>query len=147
MILTVESFLDSIVFADDEGGAALGVLHIIQFIFVGLGLDKVVDSLRVAVVCSVMERGPLAMVKRVDIGLVLEQNHQTLLAASFACHVERCAMLLILSFKVGAFLDQRLDHSCVILKSSQMQCRLELVRVSIDLVLEDFLFFLGISCG
>ena len=67
-----------------------------------------------------MQTSPLAVIQRIDVGLELEQFNQTLLTAFLAGQMQRRAVLLVLSFKIGSVLDQLFDDVRAILTCGQM---------------------------
>ena len=105
---------------------------------VSLPLEQKVNCSWVTIVTRIVQRRPLSVVKSHDVCTFSQQEFDTLLAALSASEMEGCALLLVLGFDMSLGIEKALNNFDVVLKSSEVKRRLELVGEWVDFCLGIF---------
>jgi hypothetical protein len=132
MILTVERFLNAVVFTNDKSDSSLGILDAREFVKVCLPLEQSINSPWMAIIAGIVERSPLPIILGHDISALSEEELKALLAALPAGRVERCALLLIPRLFVGSSVDQARHDIPVVVQGCEMKRCVELVTERVD---------------
>ena len=104
----IKCLLASIALAQVEGKAILGGAHFAKYIVVGFPFKQSVADSWVPVVACIMQRSPLAVVLRVNVGTRLKQQDGSFKAAPLARQMERCTLKIILPLHFSLVDKQRL---------------------------------------
>ena len=114
MLLTVKCPLAFVSLAQVEGQFVLCASEFSQSIHVCLPLKQFVDAFWVTVVGGVVEGSPLAVVSRLDVSAISQEEFDCFEAAFLACEVERSAFEVVLPLKFGLVHEQERDQLCVV---------------------------------
>ena len=88
----LESLLAVVALAQIEGKFILSAADFAQDVIVGLPLQEGVTDARMAIICGVMKRCPLAMVLSIDVRSMLQEQDAGLETTALACKVQWCTL-------------------------------------------------------